>query len=82
MKPRGLQDLDARGNLYKHPRAKCKGVYGFQGDLNPVGPEGSSYKGSSQFTYLEYSIVIFMNLIGPQQVSKCNRDLLCRSLLQ
>ena len=44
MKPRGLWDLDARGNLYKHPRAKCKGVYGFQGDLNPVGPEGSSYK--------------------------------------
>ena len=37
MKPRGLQDLDARGNLYKHPRAKRKGVYGFQGDLNPVG---------------------------------------------
>ena len=44
MKPRGLRDLDARGNLYKHPRAKRKGVYGFQGDLNPVGPEGSSYK--------------------------------------
>ena len=44
MKPRGLQDLDARGNLCKHLRAKRKGVYGFQGDLNPVGPEGSSYK--------------------------------------
>ena len=44
MKPRGLRDLDARGNLYKHPRPKRKGVYGFQGDLNPVGPEGSSYK--------------------------------------
>ena len=42
MKPRGLRDLDARGNLYKHPRAKRKGVYGFQGDLNPIGPEGSS----------------------------------------
>ena len=40
MKPRGLRDLDARGNLFKHPRAKRKGVYGFQGDLNPVGPEG------------------------------------------
>ena len=40
MKPRGLRDLDTRGNLYKHPRAKRKGVYGFQGDLNPVGPEG------------------------------------------
>ena len=40
MKPRGLRDLDSRGNLYKHPRAKRKGVYGFQGDLNPVGPEG------------------------------------------
>ena len=44
MKPRGLRDLDPRGNLYKHPRAKRIGVYGFQGDLNPVGPEGSSYK--------------------------------------
>ena len=46
MKPRGLRDLhvDAHGNLYKHPRAKRKGVYGFQGDLNPVGPEGSLYK--------------------------------------
>ena len=44
MNPRGLRDLDARGNLYKHPRAKRKGVYGFQGDLNPIGPEGSSYK--------------------------------------
>ena len=44
MKQRGLRDLDARGNLNKHPRAKRKGVYGFQGDLNPVGPEGSSYK--------------------------------------
>ena len=40
MKPRGLRDLDTRGNLYKHSRAKRKGVYGFQGDLNPVGPEG------------------------------------------
>ena len=44
MKPRGLRDLDTRGNLYKHPHAKRKGVYGFQGDLNPAGPEGSSYK--------------------------------------
>ena len=26
-------------NLYKHPRVKCKGVYGFQGDLNPVGSD-------------------------------------------
>ena len=42
MKPRGLWDLDARGNLYKHRRVKRKGVYGFQGDLNPIGPEGSS----------------------------------------
>ena len=25
---------------------------------------------------IEYSVVIFINLIGPQQVSKCNRDLL------
>ena len=41
MKPRDLWDLDTCGNLYKHPRAKRKGVYiGFQGDLNPVGPEG------------------------------------------
>ena len=38
MKPRGLRDLDARGNLYKHP--SMMGVYWFQGDLNPVGPEG------------------------------------------
>ena len=44
MKPRGLRDLDVRGNLYKHPHAKHKGVYGFQGVLNPVGPEGSSHK--------------------------------------
>ena len=44
MKPRGLWDLDARGNLYKHPCAKCKGVYGFQGDLNPIDPSVSSYK--------------------------------------
>ena len=44
MKPRGLRDLDSRGNLYKHPRAKRKGVYGFQGDLNPVDPLVSSYK--------------------------------------
>ena len=41
MKPRGLQP---HGNLYKHPHMKCKGVYGFQGYLNPVGPESSSYK--------------------------------------
>ena len=44
MKLRGPWDLDAHENLYKHPRAKRKGVYGFQGDLNPIGPEGSSYK--------------------------------------
>ena len=25
--------------LYRHPRMKRKGVF-FQGDLNPVGPEG------------------------------------------
>ena len=36
----GLRDLDARGNLYKPPLAKRKAVFGFQGDLNPVGPEG------------------------------------------
>ena len=28
----------------KHPCANRKGVYGFQGDLNPVGPEGSPYR--------------------------------------
>ena len=44
MKPRGLRDLDTCGNLYKHPHAKRKGVYGFQGDLNPVDPLVSSYK--------------------------------------
>ena len=38
MKPRGLRNLDAHGNLYKHPHVKHKGVYGFQGDLNPVDP--------------------------------------------
>ena len=32
------------GNLYKHPRAKHKGVHGFQGDPNLVGPRFSSYK--------------------------------------
>ena len=38
--------IDARGNLYKHPRAKREDVYDFQGDLiiYPIGPEGSSYK--------------------------------------
>ena len=44
MKPSGLRDLEHHGNLYKHPRAKHKGVYGFQGDLNPVAPRVSSYK--------------------------------------
>ena len=44
MNPRGLRDLEPRGNLYKHPHVKRKGVYGFQGDLNPAGPKGSSYK--------------------------------------
>ena len=43
IKLKGLQDLDARVNLYKHPRAKCKCVYGFQGDvcvyINHVDPE-------------------------------------------
>ena len=34
-----------RGNRYRHPRAKRKVVYsGFQGAINPVGPEGLSYK--------------------------------------
>ena len=37
MKLRGLQGLDF---LYKHLHAKCKAVYGFQGDLNPTGREG------------------------------------------
>ena len=37
MKPRCLPDLDTHENLYKHPHVKCKGVYGFQGDLNCVG---------------------------------------------
>ena len=40
MKVRDLLDLDARGTLYEHPRTKHKGVYGFQGGLNHVGPEG------------------------------------------
>ena len=44
MNLRGLRDLEPCGNLYKHPCAKRKGVYGFQGVLNPIGPEGSSYK--------------------------------------
>ena len=44
MNPRGLRDLEPRENLYKHPRTKRKGVYGFQGDLNPIGPKGSLYK--------------------------------------
>ena len=42
MKPKGLRDLEPHGN-HKHPRAKRKGVYGFQGYLNPVGPRVSLY---------------------------------------
>ena len=45
MKPSGLQDLDAHGNLYKYPHTKHKGVYGFQGDLNPVDAEGFIVQG-------------------------------------
>ena len=45
MKLRGLRDFDVHGNLYKYPRAKRKGVYGFQGDLNPVDPEGFIVQG-------------------------------------
>ena len=52
MNPRGLWDLEPHGNLYKHPHAKRKGVYGFQGDLNPVGPEGSSYTIANQIISL------------------------------
>ena len=37
-----IEQVDPRGNLYEHLLAKRKGVYGFQGDLNPVGSEGSS----------------------------------------
>ena len=45
MNPRGLRDLiEPRENLCKHPHMKRNGVYGSQGDLNPVGPEGSLYK--------------------------------------
>ena len=40
MKVRGQRDLDTHGTLYKHPHTKHKGVYGFQGGLNHVGPEG------------------------------------------
>ena len=40
MKPRGLRDLEPRGN-YIDTRAQSARVFiGFQGDLNPVGPEG------------------------------------------
>ena len=42
IKPRGLQDLDTRGNVYEHLHAKSSGVYGFLEDLNPVGPRVSS----------------------------------------
>ena len=44
MKPRGLWDLEPRGN-YIDTRARSARVFiGFQGDLNPVGPEVSSFK--------------------------------------
>ena len=33
------RDLDACGNLYKHPHMKHKCVW-FPRDLNPIGPEG------------------------------------------
>ena len=52
MKPRGLRDLDARENLYIHPCTKRKCVYGFQGDLNPVGPESFIV---DRIKYLYYS---------------------------
>ena len=40
MKPRGLRDLEPCGN-YIDTRAQSARVFiGFQGDLNPVGPEG------------------------------------------
>ena len=35
----GSMGFRARRNLYKHLHTKRNGVYGFQGDLNPVGPE-------------------------------------------
>ena len=36
IKPRCLPDLYTHKNLHKYPHVKCKGVYGFQGDLNRV----------------------------------------------
>ena len=42
IKPRGLLDSGTRGNLYTHQHAKSSVVYGFLGDLNPVGPRVSS----------------------------------------
>ena len=45
IKPRGLWDLDARRNLYKHPHAKRKDVYDkFPRGSKSRSPEGSSYK--------------------------------------
>ena len=36
----GFRNLYKPIYIYKLPCTKHKGVYGFQGDLNPVGPEG------------------------------------------
>ena len=55
---------------------RCKRITTTSSAL-PVGP-GPGLKRLHHLTLiqysLEYSVVIFMNLIGPQQVSKCNRD--------
>ena len=49
------KDLELCRDLYRHLHAKHKGLYGFQGDLNPIGPEGSSHK-------VLYPIVFFLSL--------------------
>ena len=40
MKPRGLRDLEPRGNYIDTCVRSARVFIGFQGDLNPVGPEG------------------------------------------
>ena len=40
MKPRGLWDLEPRGNYIDTSAQSARVSIGFQGDLNPVGPEG------------------------------------------
>ena len=53
----GLWDLDTCGNL--SICAKCKSVYGFQWDLNPVSPKGFIVQGI--YTIANQIILVLSN---------------------